>query len=100
MAGEHRHPHACAGDLQIGQVQNLAAFIAQLDLFLGIAVFGIDIVQRHHVVRNRHRPLFRRWQQCVVPAHRQFARCSADMIKLPREHLDPFKPAAGNRLIG
>ena len=46
--------------LQIRDFENFAAFVAQLDLFLGIAVFHDLIVQRHHIEGNRHRPFRRR----------------------------------------
>jgi len=41
-------------------LEDLAALVAQLDLFLGIAVLDDPVVERHDIVGDGNRPLVRR----------------------------------------
>src|SRR5699024_6449409 len=38
VPGEHGHPHAGAGDREVGQIEDLPALVAQLLLFIGLVL--------------------------------------------------------------
>jgi len=62
MAGVDRDTHASARHPQVWDRQDLAALVAKLHLFLGVAVFHHPIVQRHDIEGDRDGPL-RRWRK-------------------------------------
>ena len=57
VAGEDRHAHAGRRDLEVGQAEDLARFVAVLLFLVRLerAVLDDRELQRDHVVRNRHR---------------------------------------------
>jgi hypothetical protein len=56
MPGIDRHAHAGARHRKAWDLQDRAAFVAQLQLFFGVAVLDIDVVERHHVEGDARRP--------------------------------------------
>jgi CubicO group peptidase (beta-lactamase class C family) len=93
VAGEDGHAHARARDRELGQVEDLAALVAQLELFLGVVVLAEHVVERDHVEADRHRPLARRAEldrvAVAAPAHRSPPRrrrscsCSSSTPSMP-----------------
>ena len=57
VAGEHRYPHAGGGHREVGDVQDLAALVAQLLLLVGLPRAVVDEAARHreHVVGDGRR---------------------------------------------
>src|SRR5215470_719612 len=58
----HRHPHTGAWYQQFRNLENLAALVAKLDLFLGVTVFDNLIVERHYIECDGNSPFFWRWK--------------------------------------
>src|SRR5262249_36793903 len=58
----HRHPHTGARYQQFRNLENLAALVAKLDLFLGVTVFDNLIVERHYIECDGNSPFFWRWK--------------------------------------
>ena len=101
VAGEDRHAHAGAADRQAGELEDLAALVAQLQFFLGIAVLTQHIVQRHDVVGQRHGPLARFRQRGRVRRHGEAIKVALGAAaQLLGQHLDAFDPAARGGLVG
>jgi CubicO group peptidase (beta-lactamase class C family) len=78
VAGEHRHAHAGPRHRQPGQAEDLAALVAQLELFLGVVVLAEHVVERDDVEADRHRPLAR---ACRGRPHRP---CAPALRSRPR----------------
>jgi hypothetical protein len=60
MPRVHRHPHAGARHEQSRNLENLAALVAKLDLFLGVTVLDNPIVERHYIECDRSSKFLRR----------------------------------------
>ena len=62
VAGEHRHPHARARHRQVGDLEDLAALVAELLLLVGLVDAVVDerAGEREHVERDRPGELRRR----------------------------------------
>ena len=102
VPGEHRHPHAGAGDPQVGDAEDLAALVAELLLLVGLerAVVDQRAGHRQHVVGDRADVLDRIGEAHGGPVVGEFRGLVDDGLDLQVELLHAGQPAAGHRLVG
>ena len=104
MAGIDGHPYAGAGDAERRELEDLAALVAELELFVrlvAVADLGHEVArERQHVERDRRRERVGWRELDRMPRVGELGRASADVLHLVRQLGDALEPRTRHRLIG
>src|SRR5699024_249014 len=102
VPGEHGHPHAGAGDREVGQIEDLPALVAQLLLFIGLVLTVVDDAAGHRqdVERDRFDVVLRGRQRHGGTVAGELAGIGDSGLELTGELLDAGQSGTGHRLIG
>ena len=104
MTRVHGHAHAGAGHGKVGEPEDLAALVAELELFVRlepVADLGHELAgEREHVERDRRHERRGRGEVDRGSRIRELGRAAADVLHLVRELVDALEPRPGHGLIG
>ena len=94
VAGVHRHPHARARHREVGDVEDLAALVAELLLLVGLEAAVVDDLagERQHVERDRPGELLGRRERHRLAVVGQLGGAVGDLTGLLVELVDTGEP--------